>query len=309
VSAIGYLTLAAALFFLGVVVGALSSRRSRIATDTRWFEISNDMLVEASLDGYFTRLSARWEQCLGWTREELMSRPFREFIHPDDLEATMPVANSLDERPDEVVNFENRYRAKDGSWRWLLWSARSDEHRKYAVARDITARKQLEQERQGLLDRVEAMARTDPTTGLPNRRSWEEEVREAISRAQRQGTSLAVALVDLDRFKLFNDTHGHPAGDALLADAAASWRLALRVTDFIARYGGEEFALLLPDCPLDEALAVLDRLRAATPQNQTASVGIAHWDQSESPENLVARADAALYEAKDAGRNRVVISG
>jgi diguanylate cyclase (GGDEF)-like protein/PAS domain S-box-containing protein len=303
-------TLAAAFFILGVLVGVLSSRRSRVsATDTRWFEMSNDMLVEASLDGYFTRLSARWEQCLGWTREELMARPFREFIHPDDLDSTMLRANALDERPDEVVNFENRYMAKDGSWRWLLWSARSDEDRKYAVARDITDRKQLEHERQGLLDRVEAMARTDPTTGLPNRRSWEEEVRAAIARAQRHEHSLAVALVDLDRFKLFNDTHGHPAGDALLADAAASWRVTLRVTDFIARYGGEEFALLLPECPPDEALAVLDRLRAATPQNQTASVGIAYWDRSESPENLVARADAALYEAKDAGRDCVVTSG
>jgi diguanylate cyclase (GGDEF)-like protein/PAS domain S-box-containing protein len=309
VTGIGYLTLGAALFFLGVLVGALAGRRSRIATDTRWFEMSNDMLVEASLDGYFTRLSARWEQCLGWTREELMSRPFREFIHPDDLDATMPVANALDERPDEVVNLENRYMAKDGSWRWLLWSARSDEHRKYAVAKDITDRKQLEQERQGLLDRVEAMARTDPTTGLPNRRSWEEEVRAAIARAQRHEHSLAVALVDLDRFKLFNDTYGHPAGDALLADAAASWRVTLRVTDFIARYGGEEFALLLPECPPDEALAVLDRLRAATPRNQTASVGVAYWDRSESPEELVARADAALYGAKDAGRDRVVTSG
>jgi diguanylate cyclase (GGDEF)-like protein/PAS domain S-box-containing protein len=308
-SAVGSLALAAALFLLGVLVGALSIRRSRIATDTRWFEMSNDMLVEASLDGYFTRLSARWEECLGWTREELMSRPFREFIHPDDLEATMPLANALDERPDEVRNFENRYMAKDGSWRWLLWSARSDEHRKYAVAKDITDRKQLEHERQGLLDRVEAMARTDPTTGLPNRRSWEEEVRAAIARARRHGHSLAVALVDLDRFKLFNDTYGHPAGDALLADAAASWRLTMRATDFIARYGGEEFALLLPECPPEEVSAVLDRLRAATPQDQTASVGIAYWDGSESPEDLVARADAALYEAKDAGRDCVVTSG
>jgi diguanylate cyclase (GGDEF)-like protein/PAS domain S-box-containing protein len=309
VSTVGYLTSAAALFASGVLAGVLASRRSRAkTTDTRWFEMSNDMLVEASLDGYFTRLSDRWEQCLGWTREELMSRPFREFIHPDDLAATMAVAGSLDARPDEVVNFENRYRAKDGSFRWLLWSARSDEHRKYAVARDITGRKRLEHEREELLGRVEAMARTDPTTGLANRRSWEEEVRQAVARAQRHGHPLALALVDLDRFKLFNDTHGHPAGDALLTDAAASWRRALRVTDFIARYGGDEFALLLPDCPPELASGLLDRLRAATPQNQAVSVGIAHWDRTESPDDLVARADAALYEAKDAGRERAVTS-
>jgi diguanylate cyclase (GGDEF)-like protein/PAS domain S-box-containing protein len=299
-----------AVFLLGLLAGmAVSRRRKTTSTsDTRWFEMSNDMLVEASLDGYFLRLSERWEHALGWTREELMSRPFKEFVHPDDLEATRVRADALDKHPGEVVDFENRYQAKDGSYRWLLWRARSDDERKYAVARDITERKQLEQERQALLQRVEAMARTDQMTGLPNRRAWEDEVRQAIARAQRHGHSLALGLVDLDRFKVFNDGHGHPAGDALLAEAATSWRLTLRVTDFIARYGGEEFALLLPDCAPDETVRLLERLRAATPQGQTISVGIAHWDRSESPESLLARADAALYEAKEAGRDRVVTS-
>jgi diguanylate cyclase (GGDEF)-like protein/PAS domain S-box-containing protein len=303
------ISLAITLLFLGVVAAVLVSERPRHVTpDTRWFEMSNDMLAEASLDGYFTRLSSRWELCLGWTREELMSRPFREFIHPDDLHSTMVIALALDAQPDEVVNFENRYRAKDGSWRWLLWSARSDEHRKYAVARDITDRKRLEHERQDLLAGVQAMARTDATTGLPNRRSWDEEVPEAIARAQRHGYPLAVALADLDHFKLFNDAHGHPAGDALLTEVAASWRRTLRATDFIARYGGEEFGLLMPDCPPDEAVSLMARLRAATPRGETASVGIAYWDGSESPEAIVSRADAALYEAKYAGRDRVVAS-
>lgn len=309
VSAVGYLTRAAAFLVLGGLTGFLSDERSRIgAADTRWFEMSNDMLCEASLEGYFTRLSDQWERSLGWTREELMSRPFVEFIHPDDLAATAAVAGALSERPDEVKNFENRYRAKDGSWRWLLWNSRSDEHRKYAVARDITDRKLLEQERQELLDRVASMARTDSLTGLPNRRAWEEEVRRAIVSAQRFGHPLALAMVDLDRFKVFNDAHGHPAGDALLADIAVSWRLTLRATDFLARYGGEEFALLLPDCPPHETADVIERLRAATPQDQTCSVGFAYWDRSESPEQLVARADAALYEAKAIGRDRVVMS-
>jgi diguanylate cyclase (GGDEF)-like protein/PAS domain S-box-containing protein len=293
---------------------ALASTRSRlrprtsIASDTRWFEMSNEMLVEASLDGYFVRLSDQWELTLGWTREELMARPFKEFIHPDDLEATMVRALALDKQPGEVVDFENRYRAKDGSYRWLLWRARSDHQRKYAVARDITDRKRLEQEREDLVDYVEAIARTDHTTGLPNRRAWEEQVRLAIARAQRDGQPLALGLVDLDDFKLYNDAHGHPTGDALLQQAATSWRLALRATDFIARYGGEEFGLLLPGCSPDETLGLLERFRAATPQDQTVSIGIAYWDRSESAESFVARADAALYEAKQAGRDRVVTS-
>jgi diguanylate cyclase (GGDEF)-like protein/PAS domain S-box-containing protein len=310
VSAIRYLTQAFAFLVVGGLPGFLADQQSRMrAADTRWFEMSNDMLVEANLGGYFTRLSDRWEVCLGWTRAELMSRPFIEFVHPDDLAATAHVATSLDERPDEVANFENRYLAKDGSWRWLLWSARSDEHRKYAVARDITDRKRLEHEREELLGRVEAMARTDALTGLPNRRSWDEEIRHAISRSERHGRPLALAMADLDHFKLFNDAYGHAAGDALLVEAATRWRLTLRTTDFLARYGGEEFAMLLPDCAPAEVEGLLERLREATPGPQTCSIGIAYWEHADGPEALTARADAALYEAKRHGRDRVVTAG
>lgn len=299
--------LVATLLALGAQIDRLRRRGSRrFASDSRWFEMSNELLVEASLDGYFTRLSDRWEQNMGWTREELMSRPFREFIHPDDLAATLTVANALDERPGEVVNFENRYRAKDGSWRWLLWSARSDHDRKYGVARDITDRKRLELEHEVLLGQVELMARTDALTGLPNRRSFDESVRGTCATVRLEGRSLTLAMVDFDHFKTFNDAHGHAAGDTLLADAAASWRRALRPADFLARYGGEEFVVLLLDCAPREAATLLDRLRGSTPLGETCSVGMARWDGAESPEELIARADTALYAAKNDGRNRVV---
>jgi diguanylate cyclase (GGDEF)-like protein len=205
-----------------------------------------------------------------------------------------------------VRDFENRYRAKDGSYRWLSWRARSDGERKYAVARDVTDRKRLEEEREVLLGQLSALARTDPVTGLPNRRAWEEELEQAIARARRHGYPLALGLIDLDRFKRYNDDHGHPAGDALLAEAAACWRGALRVTDFLARYGGEEFAVLLPDCPPGEVFGLLERLRAATPGAQTVSVGVAHLADGEGPDTLLARADAALYRAKGAGRDRLI---
>ena len=234
-----------------------------------------------------------------------MSRPFREFIHPDDLATTVPLATALDRAPGEILDFENRYCTKDGDWRWLLWRARSDAERKYAVARDITDRKRLEQERKELLDQVAHMARTDALTGLPNRRSWNEELHREIERARRTGHSLTLAMIDLDHFKSFNDAHGHAAGDDLLAQAAADWRAVLRTTDVLARYGGEEFAVLLPGCTAEEALELLERLRAATPDEQTCSVGVSQLRGSDEPEDLVARADAAMYEAKRAGRDRV----
>jgi diguanylate cyclase (GGDEF)-like protein/PAS domain S-box-containing protein len=307
VSVTGYLTRGIAFGLLGGLAGSLAHDRSRLgAANTRWFEMSNDMLCEASFDGHFTRLNDRWQRTLGWSNDELMAQPYVELVHPDDVAATAATTASLAGGPAEVVDFENRYRTQDGSYRWLLWSASSDAERIYAIAKDITDRKRLQAEREDLLGRMEAMARTDPLTGLPNRRSWDEEVRLAMARAQRQAQPLALAMIDLDRFKQFNDTRGHPAGDSLLADAAASWRMSLRVTDFLARYGGEEFAVLLPNCPPDEAAAVLERLRASTPEEQTCSAGIAYWDGSESPEEFVARADAALYRAKSGGRDRVV---
>ncbi len=305
VSALEYVSHAVGFFVVGAAAGSVSDQRPQVGADD-WFERSNGMLAEANLDGYFTRLSGHWELCLGWTREELMARPMFDFIHPDDRESTIAVAETLDRRPGEVSDFENRYMAKDGSWRWLLWSARSDEVRKYAVAKDITERKELEAQRDEALGRVEAMARTDALTGLANRRGWDEEVRRAVALAERHLRPLAVAMVDLDRFKAFNDSFGHAAGDGVLVDAAVAWRTELRSTDFLARHGGEEFAVLLADCGPGEAIGLLERLRSATPHGQTCSVGVAYWRQGDRAEELVARADAALYAAKHAGRDRVI---
>jgi diguanylate cyclase (GGDEF)-like protein/PAS domain S-box-containing protein len=174
------------------------------------------------------------------------------------------------------------------------------------VVRDITRRKDTEHQRDCLLQRVEAMARTDDLTGLANRRAWDEELRREVERATRHGYELHVVMLDLDHFKVFNDTKGHQAGDAILREVGAVWRLAARVTDFVARYGGDEFALLLPVCTHDDATAVVDRLRAALPDGLTCSAGLANWDRKMSPDELIAQADAALYEAKGAGRNQTL---
>jgi diguanylate cyclase (GGDEF)-like protein len=149
-------------------------------------------------------------------------------------------------------------------------------------------------------------ARTDELTALPNRRAWDEAVVREMSRAQRSGRPLCLALLDLDHFKAFNDTHGHQAGDAHLRRTAAAWRRELRTIDVLARYGGEEFGILLPDCDLDEASEVLDRVRTVTPNGETASAGVVRYDGRETPDSLVARADAAMYRAKHAGRSVTV---
>jgi diguanylate cyclase (GGDEF)-like protein/PAS domain S-box-containing protein len=305
----GYLTLVAVLAVPGMLAAGRRSDRQAGAADRSWFDMSNDLLVEASLDGYFTRLSEQWEHTFGWSRAELMARPFRELIHPDDLAATEVHAGALKRAPGTVSNFENRYLVKDGTWRWLLWSARSDGQRKFAVARDITARKELEQQQDEQLREEGALARTDALTGLPNRRAWDEALSAAIARASAGAQELALAVIDLDEFKLFNDRYGHTSGDAMLRQAAEAWQTTLRRTDVLARYGGEEFAVLLPGCEIGAATELLDRLRIATPHPQTCSVGLAAWTTGDSSEDLVARADAALYAAKRQGRDRLAVVG
>lgn len=148
------------------------------------------------------------------------------------------------------------------------------------------------------------LARSDALTGLPNRRAWFDELPGAMARAARDATPVTVAMLDLDHFKRFNDELGHQAGDRMLKSAASAWAAELRAADVLARYGGEEFILLLPSAGADLAGEVLARLRAATPAGQTFSAGLAVWDGAESSDELIERADRALYAAKANGRDR-----
>ena len=162
-------------------------------------------------------------------------------------------------------------------------------------------------EQADLLRMVQELARTDQLTGVPNRRAFDELLPAALA-GSAPATPVCVALLDLDHFKAYNDALGHPAGDRYLQDAARAWTRQLRGTDLLARYGGEEFAVVLADCDLDSAVAVLEKLRRATPGEQTVSIGIARWDGQESQQALIQRVDDALYEAKNTGRNRLVLA-
>ncbi|WP_203822926.1 GGDEF domain-containing protein [Paractinoplanes ferrugineus] len=155
-------------------------------------------------------------------------------------------------------------------------------------------------------EQVRELARRDELTGLPNRRAWTDELPRVLEQARQTGLPVSVCMMDLDHFKTFNDTHGHQAGDRVLKEAAAAWSGQLRRSDILARYGGEEFIVLLPETALDAACMIMQRLRPVTPSAQTFSSGVATWDATETSEELIARADRALYEAKHTGRDRVV---
>jgi diguanylate cyclase (GGDEF)-like protein len=155
-------------------------------------------------------------------------------------------------------------------------------------------------------EQVRELARRDELTGLPNRRAWTDELPRALEQARQSGLPVSVCMVDLDHFKAYNDTHGHQAGDRLLKEAAAVWLDRLRQSDILARYGGEEFIVLLPGTDLHQACEIMERVRPVTPAAQTFSCGAAAWDTTETSEELIARADTALYNAKNTGRDRIV---
>jgi diguanylate cyclase len=154
--------------------------------------------------------------------------------------------------------------------------------------------------------RLEHMALTDQVTGLPNRRAWEQALTRELAQAARDAHPVCVAVLDPDGFKRYNDAEGHQAGDALLRTTADGWVAQLRGGDFIARYGGDEFAALIPAWPLEISVTIVERLRDACPATLTCSAGVACWDGHESGAELFGRADAALYAAKQRGRDRTV---
>lgn len=176
------------------------------------------------------------------------------------------------------------------------------------VVRDVTQQKQALEQSANVLTLLEHTARTDYLTGVDNRRSLDQALTAAMANARCGEGGLSLAVIDFDRFKTFNDSFGHVAGDNYLRQAAAIWRKAIRPQDFIARYGGEEFVVLLPDTRQDGALACMERLRAATPAPLTCSVGVAEWDAIETPSTLIGRADQAMYQAKSSGRDRIVVA-
>jgi diguanylate cyclase len=166
------------------------------------------------------------------------------------------------------------------------------------------------------LNKVRLLSMTDEFTGLPNRRAFTQRLKDEISRAQRFGSPLALAMIDLDEFKAINDLHGHATGDAILRSYAADVLTVLRHHDLVARYGGEEFAVLLPNTTQEGAVAAITKVRNRALQVEcefqgrtfklpSFSTGISLYAIGETHTDLIDRADRALYRAKRLGRNRI----
>jgi diguanylate cyclase (GGDEF)-like protein/PAS domain S-box-containing protein len=290
------------------MAGTLDQLRGAMREWEWFFEHSLEMMCIAGMDGRFRRVNPAFSSVLGYSEAELVSRPFFDFIHPEDQERTMEQLHALGSGSD-CINFENRYRDRDGEWHWLEWRVPAltpGARNLYAIARDVTHQKAMESE---LLHR----ARHDALTGLLNRAAFEDGLAEAVLRSHRYPRhELALFLVDLDGFKQVNDTRGHQAGDLLLRKVGARLRRIARDCEMVSRIGGDEFALLIEGAADLQVESLAQRIGEATlvpdelGDEETGigcCVGISilprHADDSDT---LFSQADQALYSAKREGK-------
>ncbi|MCX7946429.1 MAG: diguanylate cyclase [Hydrogenophilus sp.] len=233
----------------------------------------------------------------------------------DELDETVrriQTANSLTELRNVLAHIVQRTR-------WMQQSTQTAQQAAERVQAELLATRARMERLEAELKELSQQTITDPLTGLMNRRGLENVWAREAARAVRHNTPLSIAVVDLDNFKQFNDTHGHLAGDRALQHLAGIAKRSLRPQDAIARWGGEEFVILLPDANAHAAERTVQRLQRELTRalffhnNQhhliTFSAGVAQWQGAgESLEVLIARADDALYKAKRTGRNRVVVA-
>lgn len=245
----------------------------------------------------------------GYSCEEMAGMHFSEFYTPEARAIGHP------QRELGIAAAVGRYEEdgwrvrKDGSrfWAHIVITAIFDEEqtlRGFAkILREFTHQKQAGEQSANAMKLLDLAAHTDYLTGVDNRRSLDRELITAFSNAQQHQSPISLARIDLDHFQEYSDTFGHASGDAFLKDATGAWRRALRPSDFLALYRGGEFAIVLRNTARDEAIVCMERVRLATPGALTCSIGIAQWDQTESPTPFIARAERALSEAKSSGRN------
>ena len=280
-----------------------------------------------------TRFNERWADLIGYTLDELAPvsvGTWTKYIHPDDVAASGVALEKHFAGEVDYYECEARMRHKDGHWVWVLSRARlisrtPDGHPEWLAGThsDITARKAMEAE-------IRQLAYFDALTGLPNRRMLDDRLIQAMASSKRNSQHGALMFLDLDNFKPLNDLHGHSVGDLLLIEVAKRLSACVRAVDTVARLGGDEFVVLIGDLGADkdqateQAANVAEKIRVSLAEPYlltvaqqgepektvehrcSASIGVVmFFNHDASRTDLMKCADAAMYQAKDAGRNGV----
>lgn len=287
---------------------AVSEKRFRTIVEKSW---SGVVLLDGDMRFSFTGSST--QHLVGYDDRDLLGRSFFDFVHPHDLDKARAVFAGVLSSPNHEAHGELRFLHQDGHWVWMEGFSQNLLHEPSVGAivlnyRDVSQRKQTEKQ-------LEYRAHYDSLTGLPNRLLFRDRLVNSLAAAKRNRVGVAVMYLDVDHFKLVNDGLGHSLGDRLLADIARRLHAALRASDTISRIGGDEFSVLLPEVTSAEAVAGVARkvLESLTKPFRvdghelfvTASIGISCYpNDGEDAETLLKCADAAMYRAKELGRNQ-----
>ena len=275
----------------------------------RFAEIIDKHVITATTktNSIITSVSSAFVSISGYKKEELIGEKMNIIRHPDTqknvfVELWNTVSNG------EIWHGELKNRSKDGGAYWVEEDIvpikdKNDTIVSYmAISNDITAQKELEK-----------ISITDKLTGMYNRRKFDECLNEEVDRARRYAQNLSLIIIDIDHFKSVNDTYGHQTGDDVLATTAHIITEHIRKIDIAGRYGGEEFVVICPNTDLEQAALVAEKLRAMVAKHtfnvvgqKTISLGVAEFSVEDNPEDLIKKADSALYKAKNEGRNRVI---
>lgn len=292
--------------------------RSAEALHRLILERTSDVMMRLGVDGTVRYVSPASARLLGYQPHELTGSVAYGLVHEDDLPAVIEARERALSQPDSTETVEYRILRKDGATLWVeshmcaMLNPAGLANGTVTIIRDATQRRQI-------MDDLSRKAMTDPLTGLCNRRAFDNALAECMDAERSAAQPGCLAIFDLDHFKRINDAHGHATGDRVLVLFAAVLRGTVRAGDVVARLGGEEFAVLLEGASVEQARLVCERIRvrlagsegrsiAGDPVHATVSVGLTALTPEASAEDVFKAADAALYRAKNSGRNRLSVA-